>query len=246
MALPKVKSPTHELTIPSTGKALKYRPFLVKEQKILLMALESQDQGEMVRAIKQIITNCALEDLDVDSIPMFDLEYIFVKLRARSVGEQVQLNLRHDQGTNAAGDVCGGTFEHTLDLMDVEVKKDETHTSKIVLEEDTGIGVVLKYPTISMADEIAGAIQKSQIETITDMVISCIESIFDNENVYPASESTVEEITTFLNDLSQDQFSKVTDFFTTMPKLSHDIEWVCPVCGETSTNTLEGMANFFG
>lgn len=240
MALPKIKSPTYELKIPSTGETVVYRPFLVKEQKILLMALESEEQVEMIRAIKQIIINCCQTELDVENLPMFDLEYIFMKLRARSVGEEIELKLSHTEGD------CEYKHPHTLNLLDVEIYREEGHESKIVLDEETGIGVVLKYPTMALADKINDAASQSQIEIITDMVVSCIDVIFDAEEVYPASESTEDEISSFLNDLSQEQFEKVTNFFSTIPKLKVDINWTCPECGKEETAELEGMANFFG
>lgn len=246
MALPKIKSPIYDLTLPSTGESFTYRPFLVKEQKILLMALESEDQTEMLRAIKQIITNCVVEEVDVDTLPMFDLEYVFLKLRAKSVGEIVDLKIGHPFGKNSDDEECEHKTDYQLNLMEVEVHKEEEHTSKILLDEETGVGIVLKYPTLSLANEIQDAAEKSQIEIITDMVVTCVDMIYDAEEVYPSSESTQEEISEFLNDLSQEQFEKVTNFFTTMPKLKHIIEWKCEACGKDETVELEGMANFFG
>lgn len=246
MALPKIKSPIYELTLPSNGKAVKYRPFLVKEQKILLMALESQEQSEMIRAIKQIITNCAVDDIDVDDLPMFDLEYFFTRLRAKSIGEIVDLKLQHPGGVNAKGVECDGTHEFKLNLMEVEVQKDAEHTTKIVLDDETKIGIVLRYPTMSLADNMQGGVEKSQIETIIDLVTKSVECIFDEENVYPAEDSSPAEIAQFVNDLSQEQFAKLTKFFSTMPKLAHTIEWKCSKCGQKEKAELEGMASFFG
>jgi len=246
MALPKIKTPTFELNLPSTGMSVPYRPFLVKEQKILLMALESEDQTEMLRSIKQIINNCVLQEMDVDSLPMFDLEYMFLKLRAKSVGEVSNLQLGHPTGMNSEGEECEYKTDYELDLMSVEVVKEEGHTNKIILDEESGVGIVLKYPTLNLANEIQDAADRSQIEVITDMVVTCVDVIFDNEEVYPASESTHDEIADFLNDLSQEQFEKITDFFSTMPKLKQDITWTCVGCGKEETVELEGMANFFG
>jgi len=240
MALPKIKSPTFELKVPSSGEDVVYRPFLVKEQKILLMALESEDQSEMMRAIKQIIINCCQTELDVDNLPMFDLEYIFMKLRARSVGEEIELKLSHTEGD------CEYKHPHTVNLLDIEIHREEGHNPKIILDEEEGIGIILRYPTLALADKINEAAEKSQIEVITDMVVSCVDVIFDAEEVYPASESTEEEISSFLNDLSQEQFEKVTNFFSTTPKLKVSVDWTCPECGKEETAELEGMANFFG
>lgn len=246
MALPKIKSPIFELTLPSNGKPVKYRPFLVKEQKILLMALESQEQSEMIRAIKQIITNCAVDDVDVDDLPMFDLEYFFTRLRAKSIGEIIDLKFQHPGGKNVKGVECDGTHEFKLNLMDVEVQKDAEHATRIVLDEETKIGVVLRYPTMAIADKLQGSGSQSQIETIIELVTKSVECIFDEENVHPAEDSSPQEIAQFINDLSQEQFAKLTKFFSTMPKLAHTIEWKCDKCGQKEKVELEGMASFFG
>ena len=210
------------------------------------MAVESKDQDEMVRAIKQIIVNCVVDEIDVDKLPMFDLEYVFLKLRARSVGENIELNLRHMHGKNSDGEECQGSTKYNLDLMSIEVEKEEGHDRTIVLDEDSGIGIVLNYPSISLADAMNESAGKSQVEVITDLVVKSIDSIFDNNDVYPSSESSREEIANFINDLTQDQFEKVTNFFSTMPKLKTKIEWVCQSCGKEDSVELEGMASFFG
>lgn len=246
MALPKINSPLFELTLPSTGKEVKYRPFLVKEQKLLLMALESKDQKDMLRAIKQIINNCSVDKIVVDDLPMFDLEYFFIKLRAKSVGEIVDLRLSHPDGKNSDGDECGNVVNFKLNLMDVEVRKEEDHTNKILLDEDSKIGICLKYPTIAIADKIQAAGQQSQIETVLSLVTDSIDYIYDAENVYPAKESSKKELLDFVNDLSQEQFKKLTNFFSSMPKLKHEIKWKCSACGCDEKVELEGMANFFG
>ncbi len=246
MALPKMNLPTFELTLPSTGKAVQYRPFLVKEQKLLLMALESQEQKEMLRAIKQIINNCAVDKIDVDELPMFDLEYFFVKLRAKSVGEIVELRLSHPNKKNSEGNECNQIVNFKLNLMDVEVQKEDQHSNKILLDETTKIGVCLKYPTMGLADKISVVGKQSQIEVILNLVADSIDYIYDAENVYPAKESTRKELLEFVNDLSQDQFKKLTDFFESMPKLKHTIKWTCPECQNEESIVLEGMVNFFG
>ena len=246
MALPKISSPIFELTLPSTGKEVKYRPFLVKEQKLLLMALESKEQKEMLRAMKQIINNCALDKIDVDSMPMFDLEYFFIKLRAKSVGEQIELQLSHPGGKNSEDQACSHVTKFTLNLMNVEVEKPKEHTNKIILDEKSKIGVCLKYPTMALADKIQLAGQKSQIETVLDLVTDSIDYIFDDENVYPAKETSRKELLEFVNDLSQDQFKLLTEFFNNIPKLKHTIKWRCAECGCDESVDIEGMANFFG
>jgi hypothetical protein len=248
MALPQINTPTFELTLPSTNVPVRYRPFLVKEQKILLMALESKESSEMLRAIKQIITNCCLtEGVKIDALPMFDLEYFFLRLRAKSIGESIELNLNHYENTNRNMEECTHTTKFNLNLMEVEVEKDPEHQNKIVLDEDTKIGIVLKYPTIGLADKMQKASEgKNQMDTIVDVVCQCIDYIFDAENTYPASESSKQELVEFINNLGQEQFAKINNFFTTMPKLKHTIHWECEKCGTKDHITLEGMANFFG
>lgn len=210
------------------------------------MALESKEQKEMLRAMKQIINNCALDKVDVDSMPMFDLEYFFIKLRAKSVGEQIELQLTHPGGKNSEEQDCTHVTNYSLNLMNVEVIKPEAHSNKIMLDEKSNIGVCLKYPTMALADKIQIAGQKSQIETVLDLVTDSIDYIFDDENVYPAKETSRKELLEFVNDLSQDQFKALTDFFNNIPKLKHTIKWRCAACGCDESVDIEGMANFFG
>jgi hypothetical protein len=246
MALPKIKSPIYELTLHSTKQSYKYRPFLVKEQKILLMALESQDPKEMLRAIKQIITNCSVDEIDVDKLPMFDLEYFFLRLRGKSIGEEIELKLTHPTGLNSKGEMCEFNTPYKFNIMDVEVEVGDTHTNKILLDEESGVGVVLKYPTMSMADKLQANDKQNQFDVIQGVVVESIDYIFDNENTYPASESTKAELVEFINGLSQEQFAKITEFFNTMPKLRKVISWTCPHCGCDDKVELEGMTSFFG
>ena len=222
MALPKIKSPIYELTLHSTKQSYKYRPFLVKEQKILLMALESQDPKEMLRAIKQIITNCSVDEIDVDKLPMFDLEYFFLRLRGKSIGEEIELKLTHPTGLNSKGEMCEFNTPYKFNIMDVEVEVSDTHTNKILLDEESGVGVVLKYPTMSMADKLQVNDKQNQFDVIQGVVIE------------------------FINGLSQEQFAKITEFFNTMPKLRKTISWTCAHCGCDDKVELEGMTSFFG
>lgn len=249
MALPKIKSPIYELTLHSTKTSYKYRPFLVKEQKILLMALESEDSKEMLRAIKQIIINCSVDEIDVEKLPMFDLEYFFLRLRGKSIGEEIELKLTHPTGLNAKGEMCEFNTPYKLNIMDVEVQVSEEHTNKIVLDDESGIGIVLKYPTMGIADKLQTtetSDNKSQFDVIQAVVIESIDYIFDKESNYPASESTKAELIEFINGLSQDQFAKLTAFFNTMPKLKKEIKWTCSTCGCEDKVELEGMTSFFG
>lgn len=246
MALPKIKSPIFELKLPSTGKSIKYRPFLVKEQKLLLMALESEDPEEMFRAIKQIINNCAIDEINVDDLPMFDLEYFFLRLRAKSIGETIELKLKHNEEKNSKGDECKHVTPLTLNLLEVEVQKEGNHTNKIIIDEESKVGVVLNYPTVSLANKLQKLGTQNQIDSIVSVIVQSIDYIFDAENVYPAKETSTDELLTFVNDLSQEQFGKLAQFFNTMPKLKHTIKWKCQGCGTSDKIEMEGMANFFG
>jgi len=245
MALPKISAPLFELILPSTGQSVKYRPFLVKEQKILLIAMEASDQKAMMLAIKQIITNCAIDEIDVDKLPVFDLEYFFLRLRAKSVGEEIELNLNHPANTNVDGEECNHTTRYKLNLLNVEVHKNIEHQDKIVLDDATGIGVKFKYPTAEMIISADVAEDKNQIELATDAIINSIDFIFDKDNIYKKEDSTKEELVEFVENLSQEQFQKLSRFFETMPKLKHTFGWKCPGCNKDEEITLEGLANFF-
>lgn len=246
MALPKINAPIFELNLPSDGRTVKYRPFLVKEQKVLLMAMESEDNIAIFNAIKQIITNCAVDDINVDKMPIFDLEYFFLRLRSKSIGEEVELNLRHPTGFNSKGNQCDHVTQRKLNLLDVEVHKTLNHTDKIVLDEETGIGVKFKYPNGEISEELNPEDEKTQMDIASDAIINCIDYIFDKENIYKKEDSTKEELIDFIDSLSQDQFQKLSSFFDTMPKLKHKIKWKCQGCGCEEEVSLEGLANFFG
>ena len=245
MALPKIKSPIFELTLPSTNTPVKYRPFLVKEQKILLMALESQEQGEMFRAIKQIIGNCAIDEIDVDQLPMFDLEYFFLRLRAKSIGEQVDLRLGHANKTNSKGKTCEHLHDFKLNLMDVEVFKEKDHNPKIQLDVENNVGICLKYPTIALADKMQAAQTQSQIESIVAVICESVDYIYDAETVYHRKDIEDKELIEFLENLNRDQFAKIQNFFDTMPKVKTHLDFKCIKCGYEEKVLVEGIQNFF-
>jgi hypothetical protein len=247
MALPKINNPIFELTLPSTGATIKYRPFLVKEQKILLLAMESQDQKSVLTAIKQIVNNCAIDEIDTSKIPTFDLEYFFMRLRAKSIGETIDLKLRHPTGFNSNVQECDGITDAKLNLLEVDVVKSEGHTDKIILDEETGIGIKLKYPNVSMAIEASKSNEgKNQMDVASDAIINSIEYIFDNENVYKKEDYTKKELLEFIENLNQDQYLKLTKFFELMPKLKHKVKWTCQKCNCDDEITMEGLQNFFG
>lgn len=247
MALPKINSPIFELTLPSTGTSVKYRPFLVKEQKILLLAMESEDQKSVLLAIKQIINNCSIDKINPDEIPTFDLEYFFMRLRAKSIGETIDLKLRHPTGYNSNVQECDGITDDKLNLLEVEVVRSEDHTDKIILDEETGIGIKLKYPNVSMAIEAGkSSANKNQMDVATDAIINSIEYIFDTENIFKKEDYTKKELLEFIENLNQDQYLKLTKFFELMPKLKHKVKWKCQKCECEDEITMEGLQSFFG
>jgi hypothetical protein len=247
MPLPKINAPMLELNLPSTGQAVKYRPFLVKEQKILLMAMNTDDETAMIVAVKQIVNNCMIDPvLDVNKMPIFDLEYFFLRLRAKSVGEDINLTLRHPTGMNSKGKECDGATEMKLNLLDVDVIKTIAHTDKVVLDDETGVGIKFKYPDGELATSFKIDENSNQMEVATDAMLNCIEYIFDKDNVYQKADTTRDELIEFIDNLSQEQFLKLSNFFETMPKLKHEIKWNCKKCGCSDSVTLEGLGSFFG
>lgn len=246
MALPKINNPIFELTLPSTGQSVKYRPFLVKEQKILLLAAESESSKSTLMAVKQIINNCLIDDnIDVDKLPTFDIEYFFIRLRAKSIGETVDLRMRHPTGFNSKDAQCEHITSKQINLLEIEVEKAIEHTDKIILDEETGVGIKLKYPTVTALDDVDMSKVNNQVDGAIENIISAIDYIFDKDNIYKKEDSSKEELTQFLEGLSQDQFIKVTRFFETMPKVKSKVKWKCAGCGCEDEVTLEGMQSFF-
>jgi hypothetical protein len=240
MALPLNNTPIYNLTLPSTGSNLRYRPFLVKEEKSLLIAQQSEDTKVMVDTLKGIIKSCVKDDLDVDSLATFDLEYIFTQLRARSVGEMVELIMSCDEDHGDKDKLA--KVKVIVDLTKLQVSKSEGHDKKIPLFGD--VGIVMKYPSIDVIKKLESA-NTSEVDSVFSVMIECIDFIYDSEEVYHAKEQTKKELSDFIENLTSEQFAKVQTFFETMPKLKHDINYNCPVCGKAHTVTLEGMESFF-
>ena len=233
MPLPVLSTPTYELTIPSSGQTVQYRPFLVKEEKILLMANEGGEATEIVRAMKQIIGNCIQNGYNTDNMPLFDVEYIFLKLRSKSVNEFSEVGFRCPE--------CDEVNRVQIDLSSVEIFTDDAHSNKVELTND--IGLIMKYPqldSINMND-----LQSTDVDTIFNVVSSCIDSIYQGEEIYDSGDYTKEEISEFINNLTQEQFLKIQQFFDTMPKLSHTVPYNCSKCEYDEPLLLEGLQNFF-
>jgi hypothetical protein len=246
MPLPKINSPIFELILPSTKQAVKYRPFLVKEQKILLIASESNDQNASLIAIKQIINNCAIDKVDVEKLPTFDLEYLFINLRAKSIGEKIDLRMRHRTGYNDEGVECDHTTMVSLDLNEIEVDQEIGHTDNIILDEENQIGIKMKYPMFDDASlKNLNKKTKHQMDNAMEAIANCVEYIYDKEEIYKIEDISKKELLEFIENLSQEQFLKINKFFTSMPKVKKEIEWKCGGCGSHDKVTLEGMSSFF-
>lgn len=237
MALPLQTAPIYTLTVPSTNKELKYRPFLVKEQKALLVAQQSEDMLVMIDTLKEVIRACAKTEIDVEKLAVFDIEFIFSQIRAKSVGETVELFFFCDtcEDEKAKAKV-------TIDLTQMEVKKTPEHTNKIPLFDD--VGVVMSYPTIDIIKKV-DKIDFNEIEAIFDIIINSIEYIYTKDEILYANEQSKEELETFINNLNQEQFLKIQNFFETMPKLQKEVDFSCPVCGKAHHKIMEGLNNFF-
>ena len=238
MALPKLNVPVYEAILPSTEKVIKYRPFLVKEEKLLLTAQESGDDA-VLPAVKQIIKNCVLGEIDVDNMPIFDIEYVFLRLRAKSVGEEITLGLKPWGCPQNDGELCKFTTEVAINLEEIKCVKDKTHTSKIML--DNKIGIMMKYPDISHLN-IGG----SENEMGLKVIKKCINMIFTEEETHERDSFTDKELDEFVDSLNTKQMEQIKNFFDTMPVLKHDVKYTCKTCGEEKETTIQGLQSFFG
>ena len=235
MPLPQIVVPTYELKLSSLRKKIEYRPFLVKEEKILLTALEG-DQQDMIRAMKQIMENCILTKINLDELPLFDLEYLFLKLRSKSVGET----------SNVAMDCqeCKEANQLTIDLSEIELTFPKEKLDPNVMLSDT-IGVVLKYPTVEILRYIDIG-DELNFDTTLDILEHCVDTIYDGEGIFDLQDYTKEERENFFQSLTQQQFQSIQDYFDNMPRLVHKIDFKCTSCESTQSIELEGLQNFFG
>ena len=236
MALPKLTTPTYELEIPSTDEKIKFRPFLVKEEKILMMAMESKKSADIVQAVKEIVEECTFNKINISDMPMFDIEYIFLQIRSKSVGEVSKIRvLCPDDGKTYAN--------LDLDLNEVKVQVGDDHTNKIEL--NNGMGIIMKYPTIDSFKE--SGIQDINASNMLEVIGGCILQIYEEEGkkVYDPKDQTKKELTDFIEQLTTDQFKHVQKFFDTMPKLKHEITVKNPKTKKDNKITLTGLNDFF-
>jgi len=232
MALPKINTVLYDLELPSSGKKVEYRPFLVKEEKILLMALEGKDDREMSRAIKQIITQCvSTEGFNVNKLPMIDLEYLFLNIRGKAVGDISTISFKHE---------CGEVIKLDIDLTKVEVIQNKNHSDLVQITDD--IMVRLSPPSI---DDVIGAGNTNQIDLVIKIIRTSLLEIIQGEEIFSAQDHTKEELDEFVNSLNSGQFKKLQEYYESLPKLKQDVEYTCKKCEKTETETLEGLASFF-
>jgi len=236
MALPKLDVPIYEMVVPSTDEKIKYRPFLIKEEKILLIAMESGENKDIIQAVKQIVSECTFNKLELGDMPMFDVEFMFLNIRAKSVGEISKLKVlcQDDKVTYANVEV---------DLSKIEVQVEDDHTNKIELSDE--MGVIMKYPSIDSFS--TAGIAEITASNMLDVIVACIDTIYDKkgEEVYDSKDSTQKELVDFVEQLNTKQFQEVQKFFDSMPKLRHEVTVKNPKTKVESKVVLTGLADFF-
>ena len=235
MALPKLETPTYELEQPSTGEKIKYRPFLVKEQKTLMMAQESGDEKQIKDSLASLISNCTFEKIDPYTVPLFDVELLFLRIRGKSVGEKVDLNLLCPDDNET-------TVNKTINLEDIDVNMKDGHTNKIDITDK--IKIIMKYPTLN--DMIDMSSDVSDVEEVFTMIKRCVHEIHDGKKVYNKIDMSDNELEEFIDSLTGVKFEEVTNFFQTMPKVQHAIEVKNPKTKKKGEVIIEGIQNFFG
>ena len=238
MPLPKIATPTYELELPSTGQSIQYRPYLVKEEKVLVIALESEDNKQITTAIKAVLKNCVLtKGIKVDHLPTFDIEFLFLNIRGKSVGEELEVNI-----------ICPDDEETqvpvVIDLDDIKVQKDENHTNKIKL--DASLMMEMKYPSLDQFIKSNFDFnEKNAMDQSFDLIAGSIDKIYTEDEVWATADCTKKEVKEFLESMNSSQFKKIESFFDTMPKLSHTIKVTNPKTKVESEVVLEGLASFF-
>ena len=238
MPLPKIATPTYELELPSTGATIKYRPFLVKEEKVLVIALESEDNKQITNAIKAVLKSCIIsKGIKVEDLPTFDIEYLFLNIRGKSVGEDLDVNIicPDDNKTQVAV---------TIALDEIEVQKDENHTNKIKVDES--IMMEMKYPSLDQfIKNNFDFNDKNMMDQSFELIASCVDKIYTEDDVWASADCTKKEMKDFLEQMNSNQFKEIEKFFETMPKLSHSISVTNPKTKVKSEVVLEGLVSFF-
>lgn len=235
MALPIIEVPKYSVTIPSTGDNVVFRPYLVKEEKILMIAMESENQEQVLRAVKEIIAACTFNKVNVETLAMFDLEYVFLNLRAKSVGEVSKLGLKCTE--------CQTSNEVEIHLDTLKVTMPEEDFSTVMITDK--VGVKLRYPTVKDATVLSKS-DATGADAAIKTIIACIDNIFDDERVYPAKDHTPKELEQFVDSLNAEQFGRMQKFFESMPALEETVKYDCTNCGHHNELLIKGLANFFG
>ncbi len=238
MPLPKIATPTYELVLPSTDQTIQFRPFLVKEEKLLVLALESEDNKQITTAIKSVLKNCVItKGIKVEQLPTFDIEFLFLNIRGKSVGEELEVNIvcPDDETTQVTVDI---------NLDDIQVQKNEEHNKQIKLDEN--LMMEMKYPSLDQfIKNNFDFNEKNQMDQSFQLIASCIDKIYSEEEVWATADCTKKEVNDFLEQMNSGQFKLIETFFETMPKLSHNIKVTNPKTKVESDVVLEGLASFF-
>ena len=238
MPLPKISTPTYELELPSSGQTVKYRPFLVKEEKVLVIALESEDNKQITNAIKAVLKSCIqTRGVKVENLPTFDIEYLFLNIRGKSVGEELEVNVicPDDEETQV---------KTTINLDDIQIEKDEKHTKQIKLDDN--LMMEMKYPSLEQfIKNNFDFDEKNQMDQSFELIATCIDKIYNEDEVWATADCTKKEVNDFLESMNSSQFKEIETFFETMPKLSHTIKVTNPKTKVESDVVLEGLASFF-
>ena len=242
--LPKIDVPIYNVKLLSTGKSLRFRPFTVKEEKLFLMANENEDLNSVVDTIKQILNNCIIDEIQIDSLPIFDIEHLFLNIRARSISEIVNLKYKCnndvlDEETKEEKK-CNTVVEIDLNILEIEPEKQKGHTNKIEITEK--MGVIMKYPNFETLKKFE---IENEAESIIKITVNCIDYVYDSDSIYYAKDFTEEELIEFVESMQAKDLEKIKTFFDTMPKIKKDIDFKCNKCGHEEKIELEGIQNFF-
>ena len=238
MPLPTIATPTYSLELPSTKKTIKYRPFLVKEEKLLVLALETEDQKEITNAVKSVIKNCIqTRGIKVEQLPTFDIEYLFLNIRGKSVGEDIEVSVLCPDDNETYADV-------QISIDDIQVTKDKDHSNKIKIDEN--LMMEMKYPSLNQFIKNNFDFNNdNQVDQSFDLIASCIDKVYSADEAWTTDDFTKKEVLDFLEQMNSTQFKQIENFFTTMPKLSHEVEVVNPKTKKKNMVVLEGLASFF-
>lgn len=243
MKLPKIDVPIYTVNLLSTGKPIKFRPFTVKEEKLFLMTNETDDAKAILDTTKQVLNNCILDDVDIENLPMFDIENLFLNIRARSVGEVVNLRYKCNnlvKNEKNEETKCNNVVDIDLNVLDIKPEENKNHSKKITITEN--LGIVMKYPSFKIFENIS---LDDETISIVETIVNSIDYIYDKENVYYAKDSSKEELNEFVESLQSKDLEKIKDFFLTMPKLSKNVHFKCNKCNYEEDIKIEGIESFF-